>query len=299
MEFSVVITTKDRARYLERALASLQAQLGAPRFEIIVVDNGSSDDTPGVVERFAVPERADESPAVRYVAAQQPNRGKARNRGVETACGTYLLFCDDDVVLPRGWIAAHRAAQTGSVDRVVNGPILNVPSYEDRPQPTAKNYSRAFLCTCNASLSKGAFIAAGGFDERFDLYGWEDTELGVRLRLAGIRWRFAWDAYLWHIKPPEENTIEVESRKAGEKARMAARFLAIHPSKRARLATGAHPINLWRARHFLPDWLLALYAGIDTSNRAPAWLRRIARDQFLDAVYARELIRSLETPDGP
>lgn len=287
----MVIATKDRASYLKPALASLQTQREAPPFEVIVVDNGSSDATRGVVEEFAVG-----SPAMRYLASPEPNRGKARNRGVALASGRYVLFCDDDVQLPQGWVAAHAAAHGNSFELVVNGPILNVPSYTTRPRPKSANYSRAFLCTCNASLSRAAFESIGGFDEGFNLYGWEDTELGVRLRLAGLRWKFAWDAYLWHIKPPEENTLAVESRKAIEKARMARRFLTKHPSPRARLATGAHPLNLMRARYLLPDWLLALYAGLATSERAPAWLNAIVRAQFLDAIYARELVRALDEP---
>jgi GT2 family glycosyltransferase len=288
MECSVVIATKDRRQALEPALASLQAQIGAPAFEVVVVDNGSTDGTRDLLETYA------HGPApVRYVWEPQPNRGKARNRGVAVARGRYVLFCDDDVVVPPGWIAAHAAAARGG-EYVVNGPILNVPSYVQRPTPTLANYSRAFLCTCNASLSKERFVRAGGFDESFDLYGWEDTEFGVRLREAGCRWKFAWDAYLWHVKPPASNTLEIESRKAIEKARMARRFLAKHPSRRARLATGAHGLNLLRARYLLPDRLLALYAGISSSGRAPAWLRGIGRSQLLDGLYARELIRVLD-----
>ncbi len=290
MDYSVVIATKDRQEYLRRTLESLARQTEAPPFEVIVVDNGSADGTRSVVEA-----RAESVPAVRYVAEPQPNRGKARNRGVELAAGRYIVFCDDDVSLPPGWLAAHAAAQTGD-DCVVNGPILNVPSYDATPKPALANYSRAFLCTCNASLSKEAFYRAGGFDESFDLYGWEDTELGVRLREANCRWKFAWDAFLWHIKPPAENTLEIESRKAIEKARMAGRFLGKHPSRRARLATGAHAFNLLRARYLLPDPLLALYAGLSSSD-APGWLRRLSRGQLLDALYARELVRALDAGD--
>jgi len=214
MEFSIVITTKDRRQYLERALASLVLQAGAPPFEVIVVDNGSRDDTAAVVGSYA-----DRAVPVRYVGEPQPNRAKARNRGVEGSHGDYVLFCDDDVLTPPGWIAAHAAAHRDG-DRVVNGPILNVSSEASRPLPSPANYSRAFLCTCNASLSKRAFVDVGGFDESFDLYGWEDTELGLRLRERGLSWKFAWGAYLWHIKPPEANTLAVESRKAVERARM-------------------------------------------------------------------------------
>ncbi|HET6276052.1 MAG TPA: glycosyltransferase [Candidatus Cybelea sp.] len=293
MEISVIIATKDRASYLERALESLSAQRGAPAFEAIVVDNGSSDATAAVTRAYA-----GGSAPVRYLYAPEPNRGKARNRGVEIARGRYLLFCDDDVQLPVAWICAHAAAHGQRSHLVVNGPILNVPSYESRPKPRAANYSRAFLCTCNASLAKDAFLAAGGFDENFDLYGWEDTELGVRLRSAGLQWKFAWEAYLWHVKPPEENTLAVESRKAIEKARMARRFLAKHPSRRARLATGAHAINLLRARHLLPDRLLPFYAGLATSTRLPDWMRALARAQLLDALYSRELVRTLDSDNG-
>jgi GT2 family glycosyltransferase len=291
MRISIVIATKDRSAYVARVLVSLAGQIGAPSFEVIIVDNGSSDDTKAVVDAAA----ARESFPVRYVFEAAPNRGAARNRGVAVAQGYLVLFIDDDVALPPGFVAAHEAAHTTS-NLVVNGPIINVPSYEDRPKPTVGNYSRAFLCTCNVSLPKHAIDAVGGFDEAFHLYGWEDTELGVRLREAGMRWRFAWDAYLWHIKAPSHNTLEVETRKVLERARMARHFLEKQASPRARMATGAHPVNLLRARYLLPDALLAVYAGIATSDKAPAFLRSLARTQFLDGMYARELVRVLNEP---
>ena len=291
MRISVIIATKDRASYLVRACTSLEAQIGAPSFELIVVDNGSSDDTKAIVERQA----ARGSYPVHYVFEPQPNRGKARNRGIAVATGYLVLFIDDDVQLPEGFLAAHEAAHVAG-NLVVNGPIINVPSYDDRPKPVLGNYSRAFLCTCNVSLPKHAIEAVGGFDEAFHLYGWEDTELGVRLREAGMRWRFAWDAYLWHIKTATDNTLEVETRKVMERARMARHFLQKQDSSRARMATGAYPANLIRARYFLPDSLLALYAGLATSEKVPRFLRTLARTQFLDGMYSRELVRVLDEP---
>lgn len=289
MRISIVIATKDRERYLERALASLETQIGAPSFEAVVVDNGSTDGTKAVAER----QSARGLFPVTYVYEPEPNRGKARNRGIAVAGGYVVLFCDDDVQLPPGFLAAHEAAHSTS-NLVVNGPILNVGSYDERPKPSAGNYSRAFLCTCNVSVPKHALDAVGGFDEAFNLYGWEDTELGVRLREAGMRWKFAWDAYLWHIKTPEENTLEVETQKALEKARMARRFLQKQPSPRARMATGAYGVNLVRGRYLLPDSLLAIYAGIATTENAPPALKSLARAQFLDGMYTRELIRVLD-----
>jgi glycosyltransferase involved in cell wall biosynthesis len=296
VRLSVVIATKDRAAYVARALASLEAQSGAPGFEVVVVDNGSSDGTKTVVAKHQAMRGG--YPLV-YVYEPEPNRGKARNRGIEVARGELIAFCDDDVQAPPGWLAAHDAAhRDGATPRVVNGPILNVASYDDRPKPSMVNYSRAYLCTCNASVPRAALLLAGGFDEAFHLYGWEDTELGVRLREAGVGWKFAWDAAIWHIKPPGENTLEVETRKALERAKMARRFIEKHPSKRARMATGAHGINAVRGRYLLPDALLALYAGVATGKRGPAWARALARAQFLDGIYTRELIRVLDGNGG-
>ena len=288
MRMSVVIATKDRAGYVERVLTSLALQENAPSFEVIVVDNASTDNTKAVVEAFI----SHAPMPVQYCYESEPNRGKARNAGIALATGYIVVFCDDDVLLPENFLAAHEAAHISS-NLVVNGPIINVASYNDRPKPAVGNYSRAFLCTCNVSVPRHSLEAVGGFDEAFHLYGWEDTELGVRLREAGMRWKFAWDAFLWHIKPPSENTLEVETRKVLERARMARRFLDKQPSGRVRAATGAHPINLLRGK-LIPEPMLAVFAGIATSDRAPGAVRAFARSQFLDGMYTRELIRALD-----
>jgi len=283
--FSIVIATRDRSHELAQALESLQRQAGAPAFEIVVVDNGSSDDTKAVAQRYgaaAIP--------LRYVCEPRPNRARARNQGVAVARGTHLLFCDDDVELPNRWVAAHAAAQRDERS-VVNGPILNVESRLQRPAPRLANFSRAFLCSCNVSLSTGTFIEAGGFDESFDFYGWEDTELGLRLRQMGVTWKFAWDAYLWHVKPSHDQSLAEQLRKALEKARMARRFVAKHPSARVRWATGTHAINRFRARYLLPERWLCVLAGLATSASTPRWLSAASRTQLLDGIYTRELFR--------
>ncbi|MBV9271609.1 MAG: glycosyltransferase [Candidatus Eremiobacteraeota bacterium] len=287
MRLSIVIATKDRARYLERALDSFAKQIGAPSFEVIVVDNGSTDDTCAVVERARTAQRFD----VQYIYEERPNRGAARNRGITAAQGYLVLFCDDDVYAPPGFLAAHEAAHSTS-NLVVVGPILNVSSYESKPKPAVGNYSGAFFCTCNVSVPKAALAALGAFDESFDLYGWEDTELGVRLRDHGMRRKFAWDAYIWHIKPPEDVTLDIEMRKAVEKARMAVRFVEKNPSGRVKSATGAYTANLVRGR--LLDRFLPVFAGVATDDRFPEPLRGIARAQLLDGIYTTELVRALD-----
>lgn len=291
MRISVVIATKDRAEYLDRVLKSLGKQIGAPSFEVIVVDNGSTDATPLVVEHA----RESETYEIVYVYEERPNRGAARNRGIAAAQGHLILFCDDDVYAPPGFLAAHDAAHTVS-NFVVNGPILNVPSYHERPKPTLANYSRAFFCTCNVSVPKVALDAVGGFDEQFHLYGWEDTELGVRLREHGMRSKFAWDAYIWHVKPPQDFTLEAQLQKSIEKARMAVRFVRKNPSGRVKSATGAYRANLTRGKAM--ERLLPWFAGIATDQRFPDAIRAIARAQLLDGVYTAELARALDGMRG-
>ncbi|MGH7683621.1 MAG: glycosyltransferase family 2 protein, partial [Vulcanimicrobiaceae bacterium] len=255
-ELSIVIASKDRANFLARALESLAQQQSTASFEVIVADNGSTDATPEVVERAI---RAAPHP-LRRIEAGNANRALARNKGIAAASGELVLFVDDDVWLPPNFVAAHAAAQRrrDGARRAVTGPIVNVPSYDERPRPSPANFSRAFFCTCNASVPKSALDEIGGFDESFDLYGWEDTEIGLRLRDAGVEHAFAWEAFLYHIKPPEP--LESAVLRTVEKATMAARLVRKNPSMRTCLATGAYPLNLLRAKLVSP--LLPVYAGV-------------------------------------
>ena len=286
---SVVIATKDRAHFLEGALDSLLAQRHAPKFEVVVADNGSTDGTALLVERYAL--RSDIS--VRYAFVGEPNRGAARNAGIAIAAGAIVAFVDDDVVLPPGFLAAHAAAHAGTFPVAVSGPILNVPNAAAKPAPKPGNYSRAFFCTCNVSVPRSSLLAAGNFDERFKLYGWEDTELGLRLRRRDVRRVFAWDAYLWHIKPAQSETFEVLLSKVTERAQMAAHLLRKDGGWRTQLATGAYGLNLVRAAIFAPAWSFAFFRNLERDARVPAGVRAFARAQALDVAYTSTLRRAL------
>lgn len=284
MTFSVVIATRNRAELLDGALTSLRAQTGAGEIETIVVDNGSSDATRAIAEGHGVT----------YLYEGRPNRALARNAGIAAASGEIVLFVDDDVVLPPYFVAAHARAHAASIfPYVVTGPIINVPAADVRPVPTFRNGSAAYFCTCNVSVPRSSLEAVGGFDEAFDKYGWEDTELGVRLRNFDVRRRFVWEAYLWHIKPPATETLDAALEKTIEKARMAAKFVRKDPSRRAKLATGAYALNRLRARVFSPRVAQAWLAGVATSGRVPPPVARLARRLVLDGVYVDELERAL------
>jgi glycosyltransferase involved in cell wall biosynthesis len=284
MKFSVVIATRNRAALLDGALRSLRAQIGVPALECIVVDNGSTDDTRAVAQQHE---------AV-YLYEAAPNRAAARNAGIAAAQGAIILFVDDDVVVPPFFVSAHaRAHDASTFPHVVTGPIINVPSADVRPVPTFAHASNAYFCTCNVSVPRAALFSVGGFDEAFDKYGWEDTELGARLRKFDVRRRFAWDAYLWHIKSPETETLDAALHKTIEKARMAAKFVRKDTSLRAKLATGAYAVNRVRARLVSPKSAQSWLAGVATSDRVPPAIARVARGLVLDSVYVDELERAL------
>ena len=274
----MVIATRDRASFLRACLNRLAKQSAAGRFDVVVVDNGSRDDTAAAVREA--------QPLVRSVFVADPNRGKARNAGIAAATGRIVIFCDDDTLAPDGFVSAHLAAHVTANDRVVSGPILNITDERAMRPPSAANYSAAFFCTCNVSAPKASLDAVGGFDETFDLYGWEDTEVGVRLRAYGLKRVFAWDAYIYHMKPPGSQDFARRIALAQEKGTMAARFVRKSSSWPVRLATGAYAVNFARAALAGAPPMRALYRRLAGSGSAPegaiqAW----ARESLADAAY--------------
>lgn len=99
VDLSVVIPTFNRADVLEGTLQTLVAQQGVDgRMEVVVIDDGSTDDTAATVARFA-----DGPFAVRYVHQQNAGLNVGRNRGAAEARGPILAYLDDDVLLPSTW----------------------------------------------------------------------------------------------------------------------------------------------------------------------------------------------------
>jgi len=286
---SLIIPTRNRVDSLLATLTALTHQADAEHIEVIVVDNGSEDATAALLSRW-------ESPAYRLRALYEPepNRARARNRGIAVAEGEIIVFIDDDVLVPSGFVRAHLAAQLHLGGGVVSGPILNVGDAEDRPRPRWWHYSRAFFCTCNVSVPLVDLRRVNGFDESFDRYGWEDTELGVRLRGLGLRRRFAWDAYVYHYKPAYADSLVSAEQRTIEKAKMARRFVRKHGTLRVRLATGDYRLNHLRAALFSPAWARSLTATLADAPGAPAPLRAWARQRYLDDLYVATLRRTEE-----
>ena len=129
MQISVVIATYNRASLLEGALAALASQ-EVPRsllWEIVVIDNNSSDSTAGVVDAFS----QTVSIPVRYALEPRQGLSWARNRGVQEARGSILAFSDDDVCPAPDWVAQIAAAMDRWNAHGVGGRIL--PLWETSP----------------------------------------------------------------------------------------------------------------------------------------------------------------------
>lgn len=198
---SVVIPTFNRANILQRCLAQLAAQTLPPEhYEVIVVDDGSTDATPQLLDEAARGQGV--------VVLRQANLGPAvaRNRALARARGALLLFLNDDALLqPRALeihLAEHarrgpQAAVLGSFpmhpDFVrTTGPVGHCLDHSDLifeypfMQPDRPYGHRQFY-TCNLSIGREFLLRHGGFDEGFVRMGAEDIELGMRLERDGCR----------------------------------------------------------------------------------------------------------------
>lgn len=251
-EFSIVIPTHDRRQTLAAVLASLgRLAYSRQRFEVLVVDDGSSDGTAELVADFP----ADYS--LRLLRQEQAGAGAARNHGIRQARGGLCLFIDDDVLPACDLLSEHHESHRGHLKRLVRGPVINIPALPgpESPPPPWQTFSMNYLCTSNASLRRDLLFEAGLFDERFDR--WEDAELGVRLKRIGVRRHFNHQAYVYHLKPPQEPPAVI--RTAGRDGRSAARLYRRYPGLAMRLRTGLHPLNFLRSRLLTVGPLKRLY----------------------------------------
>lgn len=130
MDISVIICTRNRALQLGEVLTSLADMAPvAAAWELIIVDNGSTDATPAVIDSFAgrLP--------VRHVYEATPGLSNARNRGVAETLGGWIVWTDDDVLVGPGWLKAYAQAIADNPDALVLGgkvtPVLlgPVPSW--------------------------------------------------------------------------------------------------------------------------------------------------------------------------
>ncbi|RYZ65692.1 MAG: glycosyltransferase family 2 protein, partial [Proteobacteria bacterium] len=132
-ELSVVVATYNRPESLLRILRELEAQICDPsRFEVVVVDDGSLEDTTAKVRQAVAGGGFGRLTLELY---RQPNGGaaRARQKGAELARGALVLFVDDDMLLPPEFVASHLAAHEGHTRRVVMGRLRSAPGLAEMP----------------------------------------------------------------------------------------------------------------------------------------------------------------------
>ena len=245
MRVSVIIPTYNRSRILVRTLEALGRQTLAERavddsgsgvpYEVIVVDDGSTDDTAERVREISA-----EYPApLIYLHQENRKQGAARNLGVERAQGDWLVFLGDDTVPAADFLEEHLRARDGVVheeqERVVA--IGYTPWAREYPRTRFMEYVGEegwqfgfsliedkssvpfnFFYTSNLSIAREFFRESGGFDEDFGEYGWEDIELGWRLRRMGMRLVYHPEAVAHHHHPTSVRAFVRRQRRVGASA---------------------------------------------------------------------------------
>lgn len=130
MDISVIISTYNRCDLLGRAISSILAQEpGTPDFELIVVDNNSTDSTRSVVESFLT-----KDPRVQYVFEKRQGLSFGRNAGLSAAQGKLIIYTDDDVIVTPNWVRNFYQAFLCHPDAdFLGGKVL--PIWETEPEP--------------------------------------------------------------------------------------------------------------------------------------------------------------------
>ena len=276
MDVSVVVPAYDQAALLGHALRALLDQTLAPdRYEVVVVDDGSTDDTTRVVEALAPRIRLLRFPANR-------GRSAARNAGIRAARADLIVFVDSDVLVRPDFLDQHRRTHAGHGREVLSrGPVVTVPSVDAAGARVPRfAASPAYLDTANAGVARAALERAGMFDEGFPGYGWEDFELGIRLKRAGVRRVFCPQAVAFHVQPPTQwADVGSLARKEDARARSAAYFYRKVPTLETRLLIQLTPV------HRLVYWLLSCGGWLD-STRAAALAGRLKRRGWSSLAFA-------------
>ena len=289
MFISVVIPTYNRLPILRQCLQALERQeTGGPlqAYEVVLVDDGSTDDTVRWLDAHATA-----FPHLRLIRQDHGGPAQGRNRGVEEARGDVIVFIDSDLVVTERFLLHHATAlaraweQSGDRLCFTYGAVINTHNFE---APTSephklRDLSWAYFATGNVAIDRRVLEQSGLFDTGFRLYGWEDLELGERLRRMGVRLVRCPEAAGYHWHPPLSlEQIPDLVRVERERAKMGLVFYRKHPTRRVRFIiqyTWLH-LALWE--------LLTLGGLINERSLRPLlrWLIRHGK-----AGLAMELLR--------
>ncbi len=212
---TIVVCTYNRSAMLRDALRSLYDLRTAGEFtyEILVVDNNSSDNTPTAIEQCSRESRAN----LRGVRETKPGVAAARNRGVREAHGDWIAFFDDDQIADSDWLYELRRGVLEQQCRIVGGAVhlllpegcqrelhpfcrmlLGESKWSETPQPYNHKLNPG---AGNLMVEKSIFDEVGLFNEA--LRRGEDTDLYRRTRAAGMAAWYLPAAIIHHMTPDE------------------------------------------------------------------------------------------------
>lgn len=244
MFFSVVIPTYNRKPILEKCLRAIENQQlrddsVVAGYEVVLVDDGSTDGTLEWLESHK-----GEFPHVLAYSQDHKGPAAARNLGVEQAKGDTIIFIDSDLVVTEQFLQAHADAlvkgekQLGSDHLFTYGWVINTCNFDN---PTSEPYkitdfSAAYFATGNVAIARKWLEKAGLFDTRFQLYGWEDLELGVRLKQLDLKLIKCPEAVGYHWHPPFDlDQIPRMIDREIQRGRMGVLFYEKHPNWEVRM----------------------------------------------------------------
>jgi glycosyltransferase involved in cell wall biosynthesis len=213
-DISVIVVTYNRAEMLANALESLINQKTGDQlsFEIVVVDDGSTDNTATVALRIA-----QDYPrlSVRYVLKEHGGEGDSRNKGVKLAEGQWIAFFDDDQLADPGWLRElYRVALMAGADCVDGSVCLDLPDGCDLrfgwvarrflgekflSHETGKYSSKDTMGAGNVLIRRAVFDRVGGFDPTFRQG--VDTDFFWRVARAGFKMYYSPQALVHHVIP--------------------------------------------------------------------------------------------------
>jgi glycosyltransferase involved in cell wall biosynthesis len=237
MYFSVVIPTYNRMEMLMRVLKALEDQRDAPPFEVIVINDGSTDPTQNIPTMHW---------DLRMHFRTQPNSGpgKARNHGVSLATGKFIVFIGDDTVPERDFLAEHARTHTAAND----DPFVACLGYTGWPRKErvtafmdyindyglqfgyklirdGETVPFNFFYTSNISIDRG-LLTESPFDTTFPAAAWEDIELAYRLDERGLKIRYNARAVTRHY---HQMTIDSFAKRQYTVGKSGAIFYRKHP----------------------------------------------------------------------
>ncbi len=198
---SVIVPTFNGEETVAECLNSLLDQSWSGEYEVIVVNDGSSDRTSDIVKKYPV----------KRLAQEHRGPAAARNLGARNASGDILLFTDDDCAAEKNWIeemikpfenkeivgvqGRYKTDQRSLIARFAQYEI------EERYERMAKYKYIDFIGSYSAAYRKNVFLKEGGFDESFPIASGEDPDLSFRLAAKGHKMVFAPSAVVYHHHP--------------------------------------------------------------------------------------------------